>query len=227
MHVIQSVPHGFIDENQKVVGMDVEVLQQIEMYSGLCMTKQLMPIARIWKSFKQGQHDGGLVFRSEARSPLVEYVAFIRNAEMIVIPRKDLVIHSYEQLHNLSIAKTRGTPLSRNFNLAKKQNLVQVTNYGQLVDMLRLGRIDAIAGSAEPLFYHISKLTREKKNIDFGQKFVIGHREKWLQFSKSSANLDLIPRLQKAADLMIKNGDYDRIMMKYYRKTFEHVAPDE
>ena len=224
MHVIQSVPHGFYDEKQKVTGMDFEVLQQIEMYSGLCMTKRLMPIARVWKSIEQGQHDGGLVFKSAERSHLVEYAAFIRNAEVIIIPKKGLKIDRYEQLFGLSIAKTRVTPLSKRFDLGSKVNLFEVTNYGQLIEMLRLGRIDAVAGSAEPLFYHISRLENDSKGIVFGEKFVLGSREKWLQLSKSSANLDLIPKLQKAADLMIKNGDYERIMMKYYGKIFDDVA---
>jgi ABC-type amino acid transport substrate-binding protein len=221
MHVIASVPHGYYDENGKVVGMDFEVLQQIEKYSGICMTKRLMPIARIWKSIKQGQHDGGLIFKSAARSHLVEYAAFIRNADIIVIPRKGLKVDRYEQLYKKSIAKTRGTPINDRFDSDKKLNLVEVTSYGQLINMLKLGRIDAVTGSAAPLWYHLSRFEDTDKSIGIDKEFVLGRREKWLQLSKKSASLDQIPRLQKAAELMVKNGDYDRIMLKYYGKTSE------
>ncbi|WP_339721369.1 ABC transporter substrate-binding protein [uncultured Paraglaciecola sp.] len=216
MHVIQSVPQGFLDEKRNIVGIDFEVLQQLETYSGVCMAKRLMPIARIWKSIEQGQHDGGLVFRSANRDPLVVYAAFIRHAEIIALPRKGLKIDSYEQLHKFSIAKTRGTPLNKRFDIENKVNVVEVTNYGQLLNMLRLGHIDVVAGSAEPIFYNLAKLKKNKKDIEVGEKFVLGSREKWLQFSRLSANLEHIPKLQKAVDLMKEKGDYNRIMMKYY-----------
>ena len=224
MHVIHSVPHGFYDENKKVSGMDLEVLQEIEKYSGTCMTKRLMPIARIWKSIKQGQHDGGLIFKSTASSHLVEYAAFIRNAEVIVIPRKGLKIDRYEQLHKMSIAKTRGTPLSDRFDADNKLNLIEVTNYGQLINMLKLSRIDAVTGSAAPLYYHLSRSKNIENSARVGSEFVLGSREKWLQFSKKSANVDQIPKLKKAVELMIDNGDYDRIRLKYYGSIAEQVA---
>tara|TARA_R110002153_G_scaffold38643_1_gene112041 strand:+ start:21068 stop:21853 length:786 start_codon:yes stop_codon:yes gene_type:complete len=216
MHVIQSVPLGFYDENNKVAGMDFEILQQIEEYSGICMTMRLMPIARIWKSFKQGQHDGGLIFKSTDRNHSVEYAAFVGNAEIIVIPRIGLKIHNYEQLHKMSIAKTRGTPISNRFDSDIKLNLVEVTSYGQLIKMLKLGRIDAVVGSAAPLFYNLSRFDEIEKSIQVDDKFVLGIREKWLQFSKNSANLRKIPKLKKAVELMNDNGDYQRIMSKYY-----------
>jgi polar amino acid transport system substrate-binding protein len=225
MHVIDSIPHGFYDEGGTIVGMDFEVLQQIESYSGVCMTKRLMPIARIWKSIEQGQHDGGLIFKSAARSHLVKYIAFIRNADIVVIPRKGVNIEHYEQLYKISIAKTRGTSISNRFDLDKKLRFFDVTNYGQLIRMLRLGRVDAVVGSSEPLYYHLSKFEIKSKSVISGKKFTLGTREKWLQFSNKSANLDQTSRLKKAADLMIKNGDYDRIMMKYYGRTVEQMNP--
>lgn len=224
MHVIQSEPLGFHDENDKAVGLHVEVLQEIEKYSGICMTKRVMPIGRIWKSIKLGQHDGGLIFKSAAREQLVEYVALTRIIETIVIPRKGLKIGNYGVLHGMSIAKTRGTPLSNSFDRDNKLNLVEVTSYGQVVEMLKYGRIDAVAGGAAVLFYHFSKFDDIQKDIEIGNKFVLGSREQWLQLSKKSANLDLIPKLKNAADLMLKNGDYDRIMMKYYGNIAQYVS---
>jgi polar amino acid transport system substrate-binding protein len=224
MHVIQSVPLGFYDENNKAAGLHIEVLQEIEKYSGICMTKRIMPIARIWKSIEEGKHDGGLILKSSARSHLVEYVAFTRNIETIVIPRKGLNIENYKALHNMSIAKTRGTPLSNSFDRDNKLNIVEVTSYGQVVEMLKYGRIDAVAGGAAPIFYHLSAYEGIQNEMDVGNKFILGSREQWLQFSKKSANLDQIPKLQKATELMMKNGDYDRIMLKYYGKIAEFVA---
>lgn len=224
MHVIQSEPLGYQDENGKLIGIHVEVLQELERYSGICMTKHLMPIARIWRSIEQGNHDGGLVLKSASRAHLVEYAALIKNIDTIVIPRKGLKIESYDKLHNLSIGKTRGTPLSNSFDKDNTLNLVELTSYGQVVEMLQKGRIEAIAGGAAPLFYHLSKIDDIENKMEIGNKFVLGSREQWLQFSKKSPELKHIPRLQKAADLMIKNGDYDRIMIKYYGRIAQFVA---
>jgi ABC-type amino acid transport substrate-binding protein len=57
-------------------------------------------------------------------------------------------ISTYDDLSGLIIGKTQGTRLIDIFDHDDKLNLLEVTNYKQAVNMLNIGRIDAIAGSA-------------------------------------------------------------------------------
>ena len=64
MHVIQAEPLGYINSQHKMVGVQVDFLAAIEAESGICINKRLMPYARIWKSFAQKKHDGGILFKN-------------------------------------------------------------------------------------------------------------------------------------------------------------------
>jgi polar amino acid transport system substrate-binding protein len=223
MHIIQNAPLGYYDKDKKLVGMHTEALEEIEKLSGICIRKRLMPYARIWKSIKNGGHDGGIVFRSPERSHLVEYVALIETFKTVVIPQTGKKIRTYSDLTNLIIGKTRGTRLSDVFDNDHKLTILDVTSYEQAVNMLSIGRIDAIAGSALVLSYQLSQNNIPMTNIDPSNNYVIGEREQWLQLSKHS-KIDVdVSKLQYAVKLMIDNGTLNNIMNKYYGEHWRQI----
>jgi polar amino acid transport system substrate-binding protein len=223
MHVIQFAPLGYYDQSKKLVGMHADVLDEIETLSGICIRKRLMPYARIWKSIENGGHDGGIVFRSPERSSIVEYVALIKAFKTVVIPKTGKKIRSYDDLTALIIGKTRGTRLGDVFDNDYKLTILEVTNYKQAVNMLNIGRIEAIAGSALVLSYQLSQNNISKTSIDPTNHYVIGEREQWLQLSKHS-KIDVdISKLQYAVKLMIDNGTLNNIMNKYYGENWRQI----
>lgn len=221
MHVIQSVPIGYYDENGELIGVHTEMLEAIERYSGLCFEKLLMPIARIVKSLSLGQHDGGILLLSEKRAHLTTPVEFITNIQTIVIPRRGVRIEKYEDLHSLILGKIGGMPISNDFDSDKELVLVQANRYGQAAQMLERGRVDALAGGAAPLYHNLSKIPGIEQTVDISNIFVLGQRAQWLQLAKNSKHLDKTEILQKAIGVMKENGDYQRIQLKYYG-TFYH-----
>ncbi|MBL4631042.1 MAG: transporter substrate-binding domain-containing protein [Paraglaciecola sp.] len=216
MHVIQNAPLAYYDKENKLVGMHTELLEEISTLSGICINIHLMPYARIWKSIENGGHDGGIVFRTPERSHLVEYVALIKHFKTVVIPLSSRQIRTYDDLSNLVIGKTRGTRLGDKFDNDERFILLEVTNYKQAINMLNLGRIDAVAGSALVLSYQLSQNNIPQASIDPTNHYVIGEREQWLQLSKHSKNKVDTKKLQNAVKLMIDNGTLDNIMTKYY-----------
>jgi polar amino acid transport system substrate-binding protein len=220
MHIIQNAPLGYYDKDKKLVGMHTEVLEDL---SGIYIRKRLMPYARIWKSIENGDHDGGIVFRSPERSDLVEYVALIKRFKSVVIPLTGQKISTYDDLSGLIICKTRGTRLSDIFDHDDKLNILEVTNYKQAVNMLNIGRIDAIAGSASVLSFQLTQNSIPVTNIDPTNNYAIGFREQWLQLSKrSNSDVDII-KLQYAVKLMIDNGTLSNTMNKYYCENWLQV----
>lgn len=223
LHVIQFAPLGYYDPDNKLVGMHTEVLEEIETLSGICIRKRLMPYARIWKSIENGDHDGGIVFRTPGRSNIVEYVALIETFKTVVIPQTGKKIRTYSDLTNLIIGKTRGTRLGDIFDNDHTLTILDVTNYEQAVNMLNLGRIDAIAGSALVLSYQLSQNNIPITSIDPTNNYAIGEREQWLQLSKHS-KIDVdISKLQYAVKLMIDNGTLSNIMNKYYGENWRQI----
>jgi ABC-type amino acid transport substrate-binding protein len=107
-HVIHSEPLGFVNDEGQLSGVQVDIINAIAKNSGLCINTLLMPYPRIWQGLEMGKHDGGIVFKSESRSYMVDYVAKIRAVKVAVITRKLIEVNSYDDLKGIYIAVRRG-----------------------------------------------------------------------------------------------------------------------
>jgi polar amino acid transport system substrate-binding protein len=214
-HVIHSEPLGYLNEQGKVVGTHVDIINEVAKYTGLCIKTILMPYPRVWQGIELGKHDGGIVFRSKARAHIVDYVAKIRSVRVAVVARSPIELNTYDDLMGLSIAIRRGVHLSEQFDNDSELAIMEVNQYEQVIKMLMHDRVDAIAGSVFVLHY-VLKVTNGLDKVDFSKKFNLGMKEQWLQLSKKSKHKDKIPMLNKAVQALISNGTLDEITEKYY-----------
>ncbi len=214
-HVIHTEPLGYLNHKGKPTGVHWEYLEAIKQYSGLCITPMLMPYARIWKSISQGDHDGGIIFKSNNRSNIVKYAGHIRTVPTVVIPLKGITLNSYSDLKHLTIGNMRGVHLSKKFDNDKNLNIVEVINFEQETRMIKLKRLDAIAGNKFALIYQLEKYTVLDK-VDLNNQLTLGEKEQWLQLSHKSVHLDLLPILKKSLNELKQNGKFREILEKYY-----------
>ena len=214
-HVIKNAPLGFINTDNESTGVHWEYLTALEKETGFCINKTLLPYARVWQSMEQGDHDGGIMFKSESRSNFVNYAGFVRTVNVVVIPVNSLKIENYNDLYSLTIGKTRGTHLSQKFDADANINIVELNNYAMAAQMIKFGRINAIAGSALVLSYQLAKYDA-LDSVSHINKLILGKKEQWLQLSKNSKHLAKIPVLNKAINKLRRNGTFDVIMNKYY-----------
>lgn len=215
MHIVHTEPLGYIDENNVLAGVQVDYLEALEKVSGVCIKKRLMPYARIWKSIEQGRHDGGFIFKDPTRSRFVRPIDFALNIETWVIPKRGLSIDNYQQLTTLVIGKARATNLSNKFDNDDTLTIVEVNNYDQLPKMLVAGRVDAIAGSEPILRYQLAKLKLGNK-VNLDGRFILGHREQWLQLSLKPYQQQQLDKLKKGVEQLRNNHTFSKIMDSYF-----------
>lgn len=214
LHVIDNRPLGFIGEDGLPTGVHWQFLSVLEKRSGICINKKLFPYPRIWKSIKFSGHDGGIVFRSQDRDSLVEYVAPILTVRTVVIPRKGITLKDYKDLKGLTIGKVRGTRLENRFDSDKAITILEVDTYEQVIQMIKTGRIDAMAGSGLGLSPFAGLDVSEYVNLP--GKLILGDRVQWLQISKHSKYLDKIPKLKQTIQQLQDEGIFDSIMAQFY-----------
>lgn len=214
-HVIHSEPIGYINKKGLPTGVHWEYLEAISQHSGLCMNLKLMPYARIWESVKHGNHDGGIIFKSNNRDKLVEYVEHIQTVPTVVIPLKGIEINTYKDLKNLTIGTMRGVHLSKRFDNDKNLNLVEVINFEQETRMINANRLDAIAGNAYALIYQLEKFDVINK-VSLANQLKLGEKEQWLQFSKKSLKLEHSLLLKSSINELKEQGVFRDILLKYY-----------
>lgn len=214
-HVIHSEPLGYINQQGIPTGVHWEYLEAIKQHSGLCINISLMPYARIWASIKSGYHDGGVIFKSSSRNQFVEYAGHIQTIPTVVIPLQGINLNSYNDLYDLLIGNMRGVHLSQKFDNDKNLNLVEVTSFEQETRMIKLKRLDAIAGNAFALIYQLKKYgVLDKVSLD--NQFKLGEKEQWLQLSRKSQQLDKLPVLRKSLQELKAKGVFREILLKYY-----------
>ncbi|MGJ8680281.1 substrate-binding periplasmic protein [Paraglaciecola sp.] len=214
-HVIHSEPIGFVNNSGTPTGVHWDYLNAIEKDSGICINKELMPYARIWENIKHGKHDGGIIFKSESRSPIVVYASHIKSVPTVVIPLEGLHLKSYDDLRGLLIGTMRGIHLSERFDNDNTLNKIELTNFEQETRMINLKRIDAIAGNGLALMYQLKKFHVIEK-VNLNDQLVLGEKEQWLQFSKKSPYLNRIPKLKQSIKKLKQDGTFNKILIKYY-----------
>ncbi|WP_394129373.1 substrate-binding periplasmic protein [Shewanella maritima] len=222
IHVINSTPIGYINESGEMTGTQPSYLEAIAKESGLCFDLIMLPYPRIWKSIELGQHDGGIIFRSQSRSHLVEYVAKIRSINIAVIPLSGNTISHYDDLTKLTIGKLRGSHLSPKFNDDPRMKVVEIKSYDQMIKMLKAGRINAVAGGAHMLTYQLEVQGMMGK-VDLTQSYVLGQKEQWMQLSKKSPHLDKIPQMKQAIESLRQQGILDDIMNDFFGSSWQLV----
>lgn len=221
-HVIDNTPVGLKSVQKEGVGVHWEYLEALEKETGFCINKRILPNARIWQNLKLGKHDGGIMFKSDSHSNIVEYVALIRTVKTVVIPIIGIDIKKYNDLYKLTIGKARGIPLSKKFDHDTDLNTIELNHYDQAIQMIKLGRVDAIAGCASVLINQL-KMYDALDKVNYKNKLNLGEKEQWLQFSKKSKHLDKIPALKKAIDKLKIDGTLNMIMNKYHGEQWKQI----
>jgi polar amino acid transport system substrate-binding protein len=220
MHVIDFPPAGFKNKFGKLTGIHVDFLEALQERSGICIDKKIMTYSRALKNIKMGKHDAGILNPSSDLDFYVDvqYIVKLITLKTIIIPKKGLGLNSYKSLQDITIGKVRGTPLGSSFD-EDKHEILELTSYGHGLNMLKRGRIDALAGNAGGMNV-IGEFNLEHY-FNVSGKFIIGQREIWLVFSKNSDNLDQIKVIQTAAQALVDEGIVELIFEKFVGKNWK------
>jgi len=220
MHVIDLPPAGFKNNTGELTGIHVDFIDALEERSGICIDKKLMSYSRALKNIEVGVHDSGILNPSSDLDfyEHVRYITKLITLKTIILPKKGLSLSSNNSLKNITIGKVRGSPLGSSFD-EDKYEMIELTSYQHGLNMLKRGRIDALAGNASGMSV-IGKF-----NVDHyfnaPGKFIIEQRELWLVFSKNSENIDQIEPIKIAAQALVNEGRFDLIFEKFVGKNWK------
>jgi len=221
--VIDSKPFGYVDTDGVTKGVHYELIGELAKRTGLNIERRIYPYARMWSNLENGLVDAAIGWRSSERDPYSVYVNFVFTDYLSAITMKNKqTLGRYEDLYTVgTVGVLRGLSISDKFNADTRIQKYDVNTYDQGIEMLRTGKVDAVAGNVYAFLYLASqfKLT---DSLDLpGLK--LGSRDQWLQASKKSKMLRYVPQLQKAVQAMISDGYVEKIFLKYYGDDFKKI----
>jgi polar amino acid transport system substrate-binding protein len=219
MYVVINSSSGYINSEGDLAGYHVDLLNEIEKRSGICITKTLLPYSRALRGLEYGKYDGGVLARTNKLDSQVKYITKLITSKTVIIPRKGFTITSYQDLTQIVIGRFRGVDLNDNRFKKYRLSLVELQSYKHGLYMLKRGRIDAIAGNN--LGLSIINDLNMANEVNLAGQLVVGQREVWLAFSNKSKKLDQVDKIQKTTQAIVDEGVLDNILQKYFGANWE------
>jgi len=143
-------------------GLDIDVLNQLSLRTGLRFKVQRAPWARGLAALGQGRADlmTGLA-KTPEREAYIDYLPqpyYACSPRFYTTPERASALRDYDQLADLSIGYVLESAYFEPFDSDRRLNKVGVTTETQLLDMLVRGRLQAIIGTDCQVDYQLRDL---------------------------------------------------------------------
>lgn len=205
-------PYAFEKEG-RIVGVLPDVYAELAQRTGLEFTYRFVPTKRMVHLLKGGEIDLAIYFASPALDPYV--IRLVRFSEIvnIVVGLKGVDIHSREDLARLRVGVLRGGHFEKDFVDNPDWDHVPTVDYVQSVKLLSSGRVDALVGTAEGLFYNMERAGVGAE--DLGKVFVYSRGTSWAQLSKAAGPVAEAEQMRAALEAMIAGCFNTRARARY------------
>ena len=208
--MVDFVDGHFVGENIEVAKLLAKKLKQD-------ITFIRCPIARCLSLIEKGQADMMLSLKkTKARQ---EYMTYLTPPFKIqhfplrfyVLQERDLKISKFEDLTSLSVGVVRGAAYFDRFDRDNSINKIEVTEHGQLIQMLLKNRIDTFLEREETIIPLIETQVYQSKIALASYQFDKSV-DSYIAISKKSPFHKDIAQISKQLTLMVKNGEIQQLL---------------
>ncbi|MEX0603772.1 MAG: transporter substrate-binding domain-containing protein [Marinobacter sp.] len=203
-------PWGFTNDEGQPAGMLPRFTSRVAAIANVPVINELRPHRRATTELQSGETDFVVLFQSPVTDAAGVRVVNVVTVEILLAgvagSRYPLTI---DGLAGKSVGYIRGTYYGEAFERDREIVKVPVNSLEQAIEMLKLGRLDAMVAS-DQLFYHT--LEAMKLAIDeFRTDTVINEQKAFLYMSRKAQNPQLFKAIRQAAVQMRENGELEEI----------------
>lgn len=203
-------PWGYTDDQGQPAGMLPRFTSRVAAVANVPVINELRPHRRAITELQSGETDFVVLFQSPVTDAAGVRVVNVVTVEILLAGMAGSEYPlTIEGLAGRSIGYIRGTYYGEAFEHDRNVNKVPVNSLEQAIDMLRLGRLDAVVAS-DQAYYHTLKAMKLSVD-DFRSDTVINEQQAFLYMSRKAHNPQLFRVIQKAALQMRENGELDEI----------------
>jgi polar amino acid transport system substrate-binding protein len=208
-------PFAYINENNEMSGVMVRYLDLLTVDTGFEFELVLQPYARVLAGVKSGELDLALIFKNAQLEGYADFIGPASSSNVIVLPQASVNLQTYDQLILLGrIAVVRSASFSKTFDEDTKLQKFFVKDYTQGINLLRMGRVDAVVGSVAGIEYNLQQLGLNI--VEFGHPYILAQKENWLHFSNKSNHREVINQLKSSVAKHYQHG----LMYQLYKEEF-------
>lgn len=200
------------EKTKDLVGIWIEIIEEMEKISGLKMEISLGPHARMVQNLENGKTDMGFLVLSGHKSPHLIDVSYMFTVSTIALSLPGANIKQYDDFYGKRIGVVRGS--TNDPKLDSDSSLFKQPFRSQeiIVNMLFQNRLDAIIGDNISLVYLIRKAGFG--NIHY-MTYKLVDSKVWICFSKFSPLLNQSGLIKQTNARLKSSGMYKAILDKY------------
>ncbi|QDG79082.1 ABC transporter substrate-binding protein [Labrenzia sp. PHM005] len=214
--IMQQDPYAYIDNKGDTAGYLFTIANMILKEAGYPENARIAPIKRMISDVASGAADCTIAASSPfARKTFTQVEPIGHMLSVGIMPRKGIVLSSYEDLKGLRIGVPSGMSIGDPFDSDATLNKVVTPDYEKSSLMLAYGRIDAIMGATESIRFSAYKKAGILRPI-FGEPLVTQKYPKMLMCNKDLPGDGYVLRLKEATQRLKAGGEIQDVIRDFF-----------
>lgn len=212
-------PYIIVSSEDKMEGIDVDILQHLADRLSLNLTTKICPWVRCLKAIEDGHAD--IISAALKRPDREQYMRYIeppyieRSVKLFYLRKGDGGrIQSFADLKNLTIGVLRGSAYFPQFDNDHSIRKVDVKTTERLLEMLRLKRVDAVIGTELVTDHIISSMAYEGL-FDKSSYRIESQEPFYMAISRKSPHMKRIDEFDRAMQALVDEGIVARTIKKH------------
>lgn len=214
--VTLTVPLFGMEQQGVPSGIFVDVISELSRVSGVPITNALMPKVRGQAMLRAGEADLMIGLDNAELQATTRHVALVASFDVGIVARPGIRLRALSDLRGKTVGQLRSAdyfaPLEQDSAILK----YSTNTMAQMVKMLALGRVDAVVGVRESLYYAFQSEAIAPERI--GDFLPLTSREAWLHYANASYDAATADKLAAAMQRMRASGSIAAIIARYVRK---------
>ncbi len=213
-------PYVLHDDPEGRPGLFMEITTAIADRADVPVANSVLPIARVIKNLERGLTDCVVALETPwTVEHLIQVSEIHDQLEIIIATRPGFEISQLSDLRGQRLAIPRGTFRGSPVMAEPDIEHVLTNGYEQSIDLLRAGRVDAIAGTALSLYHSFT--TENLKRPEVGAVLPVESNSLWLQCVKDQVSDDQLAKLDQATSALREEGAIDAFLQRYIPPEFK------
>jgi polar amino acid transport system substrate-binding protein len=213
--ILDTEPFGYRNAAGEVVGLYVHLMRLLTVRAGLAAQVDIAPIARVVHQVNLGTTDVTLLLPFHFE-PGVRAIGVALQLELMLLPRRGLVLTRPEDLARLNVVCFRGTSALGVLPQGVALNVQEVSSARIMVSMVKAGRADVVLGVRETLISGLRAAgLRGDADDGFGPPLSLGHLDVslWVRPELPAATVEALARGLKGLQ---QSGEITRLRQHYF-----------
>jgi len=212
---MQQPPYGYISKEGQKTGILYEILAMILKSSDMKIPINIVPTKRLISTMLNNEKVCSIVGNSPETEPFDIIGPIGYQVTVGILPAAGIKLDNYSKLQGITIAVPLGIIFDEKFHNDTTLNKVRPPHYINAVKMLKLGRIDAIAG-AIPILKFLAK--QQGMSLSAFDKPLVMLRGEMYLFCTKNVHKNVRDKMKETLIQLKNRGEIQKLLDYYFEE---------